>query len=388
MATFEQAKYCPNCKKNVSADKNDKCSICGGKIQRGVWSVRFRIQEYQGSKHKRLSGFQTKKEAQQGYIDFIANYHPFTELNKHQLIFDDALNEYLRTCNVNNKNSTIYEKERVFENFITPYFTGKDLFLITKADLFNWQANLCSLKNPFTKQPYSSKYVSKIRTTFYNFLSYCETLYNVQNHFKSIKRPKDKDMEKDIEFWEVETFNKFISTIDDILWRTLWYTFMYTGARFNEIRALSDADIKDNKITINKAITSKKSKQTSVLVESTKNYRKVKKNIPKILIDIIDEYKAWKKKEKISSTFLFGGDIPLAENTIRRKLEEQIKNAKVTPITPHGFRHSYVSLLIHLGVSTKVIAELIGDKEEQVLKTYGHLYSNAKDLAIDLIDNM
>lgn len=49
-------------------------------------------------------------------------------------------------------------------------------------------------------------------------------------------------------------------------------------------------------------------------------------------------------------------------------------------------RNSYVSELFHLGVSTKVIASLIGDTEEQVIKTYGHLYSDATDGAINLLN--
>ena len=102
----------------------------------------------------------------------------------------------------------------------------------------------------------------------------------------------------------------------------------------------------------------------------------------------IIEYKKWKQKNNISNKFLFGGDIPLSENTIRRQLRKDINNANVSSITPHGFRHSYVSLLIHLGINTKVIAELIGDREEQVIETYGHLYPQAKEDAINLLNSV
>ena len=94
----------------------------------------------------------------------------------------------------------------------------------------------------------------------------------------------------------------------------------------------------------------------------------------------------WRTENKITGNYLFGGDKPLSEGTIRRKLKEHTLQSQVKYINPHGFRHSYVSLLIHLGVSTKVIAELIGDTEMQVISTYGHLYSNAKDSAILLLN--
>lgn len=100
----------------------------------------------------------------------------------------------------------------------------------------------------------------------------------------------------------------------------------------------------------------------------------------------IEKYKAWKTENGLTKNFLFGGDKPLAENTIRRKLSRDIAKSGQPTISPHGFRHSYVSLLIHLGVPTKVIAELIGDREKQVIETYSHLYQNAKNDAISLID--
>lgn len=37
-----------------------------------------------------------------------------------------------------------------------------------------------------------------------------------------------------------------------------------------------------------------------------------------------------------------------------------------------------MSLCIHLGATVYVVADLIGDTVEQVLKTYGHLYEEDK----------
>lgn len=44
----------------------------------------------------------------------------------------------------------------------------------------------------------------------------------------------------------------------------------------------------------------------------------------------------------------------------------------------HDLRHSFVSMCIHLGASVYVVASLIGDTPEQILKTYGHLYESDK----------
>ena len=99
MASFEQTKYCPNCKKNVSATKDNRCTFCNGKIERGTWTVRFRLIQYDGEKQKRLSGFKTKKEANQAYVDYISTHtyeKPTTFLD-----FDKTLNLYLINCKTN-----------------------------------------------------------------------------------------------------------------------------------------------------------------------------------------------------------------------------------------------------------------------------------------------
>ena len=76
--------------------------------------------------------------------------------------------------------------------------------------------------------------------------------------------------------------------------------------------------------------------------------------------------------------FYFGGDNPLADNTVRRVFLEYTKKADLPQIRIHDLRHSFVSMLIHLGANFMVVADLIGDTVEQVTKTYGHLYQEDK----------
>jgi hypothetical protein len=43
-------------------------------------------------------------------------------------------------------------------------------------------------------------------------------------------------------------------------------------------------------------------------------------------------------------------------------------------------------MLIHLGANLMVVADLIGDTVEQVMKTYGHLYQEDKLNILSKID--
>ena len=47
-----------------------------------------------------------------------------------------------------------------------------------------------------------------------------------------------------------------------------------------------------------------------------------------------------------------------------------IKKANVKRITPHGFKSSHVSLLIHLGCDSRDVAERVGDTVQMIEKTY------------------
>ena len=53
------------------------------------------------------------------------------------------------------------------------------------------------------------------------------------------------------------------------------------------------------------------------------------------------------------------------------------------PIRIHDLRHSFVSMLLHKGANFMVVADLIGDTVDQVIKTYGHLYESDKKATID-----
>ena len=386
MASYQQLCYCKNCKKNVSLDDAGKCKTCGSSQIKKSWTVRFRVVDFNGEKQKRLTGFETKKKAESAYLEFMSTYIPCkVKTDSESMKFEHILDKYFLYCTTENAESTVYDKKNVFRLYITPYFKNKNVDKISKSDILDWQTLLWNATSTRTGQPFSWKYLANIRGLLLNFMNYCENIYDIHNPMRTIKLPKRKSAPKQINFWELDDYYTFINTVTDIQWKTMWAVFMFTGARFNEIRALQDSDIKGNIITINKAVASKKN-GADIKITPTKNYKVVVKQIPQELATQIDNYKQWKKEKGLSEQFLFGGTKPIAENTIRRQLIKDITNANMSYISPHGFRHSYVSMLIHLGISTKVIAELIGDREEQVIKTYGHLYSNAKNDAMELLD--
>lgn len=174
-----------------------------------------------------------------------------------------------------------------------------------------------------------------------------------------------------MQFWTRDQFDKFISNITDPTYHALFTFMFFTGRRKGELFALSPADVQPTAIKVNKSLTRKTLTNKTYDITSTKADKS--QTIP--ICDIVQrEIQIYKS----SGTFYFGGDKPLADNTVRRTFLEYTKKAGLPQIRIHDLRHSFVSMLIHLGANLMVVADLIGDTVEQVTKTYGHLYQEDK----------
>lgn len=124
-------------------------------------------------------------------------------------------------------------------------------------------------------------------------------------------------------------------------------------------------------IIFDKSLTRKTFNGESFEITSTKADKT--QEVP-ICRTVQDELKIYKG----DAPFFFGGEKPIADNTLRRVFRAYCAKAGVPPIRIHDLRHSFVSMLIHLGANLMVVADLIGDTVEQVTKTYGHLYESDK----------
>jgi integrase len=354
-----------------------------------VYDVVFRIYTFdKEEKQKRLCGFKSKALAKKGYLEFVNKYCEVLKepLRKKQKEFEksvfnlhiaDLFPVYISNISGQTKNSSIYEIKNTFNIYILPYFKNKTITELDKQTLYAWQDNLWGKINPKTKQPYSYLYLSKIRSCFSAFLTWCENRYDVRNCFANVKKPKKRVQKTDMLFWTKEEFLQFISVVDNLTYKTFFTTLFYTGRRKGEVLALYPSDIKANKITFNKNISRKTLNGEPFEVTSTKNEKKDATPICATLQSSLNEYRtAFPESNKF--TFFFGGNKPLAENTVTRYFNRYIEKANVKKIRIHDLRHSFVSMCIHLGASVYVVADLIGDTVEQVLQTYGHLYEEDK----------
>lgn len=343
-----------------------------------VYDIRFRVTTIDGTAIQiRRRGFKTKKLADIAYLDFVQKYCELVKNNptkkknpnKEKLFVGDLVRQYMSTLGNLNKFSSIYDKNNIYRIYVLSKYEHTPIDELTKEELSLWQDDLWNTINPKTGTYYSYKYLTNIRSFFNTFLQWAEDRYSIPNNLKYVKKPQRRQPKKKMQFWKREQFEQFIScVVDDPVYHALFTFMFFTGRRKGELYALSPDDVMGDKINFDKSLTRKTNSTATYDITSTKEEKAQIIPVCEVVQKEIKAYKAPKGK------FYFGGDKPLADNTVRRKFIEYTEKAELPQIRLHDLRHSFASMILHEKASFMTVAFLISDEVSQVIETYGHLY--------------
>ena len=348
-----------------------------------VYDVVFRIVTMEGDeKQKRLSGFKSKSDAKAAYTQFVTDNctlvknNPIKKKSTSESVLTvptvaELIPQYIISLQNQNKDSSIYDKQNLYALFVIPALGSLTVPELTIERLYQWQDELWTSRNPKTNEYYSYNYLKKARSYFSSFLGWCESRHGYTNNLSKVVLPKKRTAKTEMLFWQREEFEKFIAVVDDPMYHAFFTMLFYTGRRKGEILALTPADVKSDKIIFNKSLTQKTLNNAPYKITSTKSDKVYSTPICDTLAKELKQYVP-------NEPFYFGGVSPVPAETLRRKFDMYIKKAEVKRIRIHDLRHSFVSMIIHLGANFTVVADLIGDTVEQVTKTYGHMYEEDK----------
>lgn len=346
------------------------------KLRGKVYDIRFRVITLDGKEiQKKLSGFATKTLAKEGYLAFVEEYCTLVKNNplkkkspeKEKLLVGDLVRQYMATLGNQNKYSSIYDKNNIFRIYILPRYENTPIDNLTKEELSLWQDELWNTRNKKTGEYFSYKYLTNIRSFFNTFLTWVEERYQYTNNLKTVKKPQRRQPKKKMQFWTREQFAKFIVGVEDKTYHALFTFMFFTGRRKGELYALTPEDVQPTKINFDKSLSRKTLTEATFEITTTKEE---KSQIIPVCEIVQQEIKAYKPKGK----FYFGGDKPLADNTVRRAFLEYTQKAGLPQIRLHDLRHSFASMLLHEKASFMTVAFLLGDEVSQIIETYGHLY--------------
>ena len=305
--------------------------------------------------------------------------------------FDTAFLEWLEVKKMQVKPSTYYCIVHKTQKHILSFFSESFLNDIYVPQINEWYDNIWDNKNCIG-------YNNVIITYAKEIFSLARDNYGIDNKIlgkfqkKKDSSVKNKIKDSEINYWTPQQFLKFINVVNDDLDNLMYRFLYYTGLRLGEMIALTwdDIDFKRQTITINKSFTNKCEEETYVITSPKTNNSVRVVDIDNNLISLLRKH--YENESKIynfnNNVFVFGNFVHIAPTTFKRHIDKYITIAGVKRITPHGFRHSHVSLLINLGCDSREVAERIGDTVQIVEKTYYHMFPQKKKHTVEVLNNI
>ena len=329
--------------------------------------------------------FFTKKEAQESERLF------FLELDKYKSDNNMTFKElYLSFYD--------YQKDKVKSTTMNTYLDRMrymELLDNIKAKDFNiqhfemWRKKILSYK----LSNKTRNYIYKLLKTIMNFGTKWYSLNFNQVYNKMTNFTDPNEIKKEMSFWTHEEFTKFISVEDDLTYKTLFESLYFCGFRKGEARALTwnDIDFYNNTITINKGLSDNVNGEKYIIsspkTASSNRTLPIPKDLAIDLKKLHDFAKSFRNFK--NEWFVFGNELPLGDDAIRRRKGKNCDKAEVKKIRIHDFRHSCASLLINNGADITLVAKYLGhSKIDETLNTYSHMFKNKLHNIIGLIDNL
>ncbi len=351
---------------SVHKDKNNK------------WYVKY--------KNKTKRGFNKKFEAEQYEAKLKLSQSVIGDEIKLYTIIDD----YLELTEKRLTHGSYTKIKGVLNKTIKVYAKNKDISKINELDCRSFRENIQNLN-------YSTAHKNYILNCYKALFKHARIYYKVSNNptyvlesFKKTFDEKMKNKKKELNIWNENDFNKFISQITKNNYKHLFILLFYTGMRLGEALALNWNDFTNTTISINKSLTRKTNKGTYE-IKDTKTVSSIREiDLGYNLSEILKLYK--ESEEKIcafnNNWFMFGRVTPLPYTSIEREKENAIKKANIRRIRIHDFRHSHASNLIAKGVNIVAVSKRLGHSDiNMTLSIYTHLMKETEDKILNYIDS-
>lgn len=349
------------------------------------WIYRCYYTDVYGERKQTYSKlYPTKAEAKEAERKFLNDINNHT-INYNQISFSELYDNWWEVKKKELKISNAKNLKPSLDKNILEYFEPYKLEAIN-INVLKQYLRFMERKSLTTN--YKNVMVSYLKECLLYACIYYNFDPRIANYITKFRNdiPKESPKDSEINFWTKEEFIKFISCVDDGYYN-LVFTFLYrTGLRVGEFRALKWTDLDLDNETLN--ISKELARGLTIKPKTSNSIRIIDLDIH--LVKYLTEYK--KQQEKIygfsKDWYIFGGITSTSNNTLRRHLNKYIDIANVKHLTIHGFRHSHVSLLIHLGCDSRDVAERVGDTVHTIEHTYYHMFPKKKKEIVNRLNDM
>lgn len=346
-----------------------------------VYDVRFMADCGGVRKLVHLSGYSSRKAAETAYITWQAPQTDARQIPE----FEKAVNFYVESKKGCAAQNTAYNLGKVFDKHITPYFSGRSVASIVKADIVAWQSRLWA-ETTATGAYLANGTCKQVRADFAAFMAWASVLYGFDNPFTGVKAPYRREMKKAPALWSVADFERFAAVCGSEF-RPFFQILFYSGARVGEILALTAADFHRTEggayiISITKsAQAERKNFDITTPTKNSSSERQVE--LPAALTESIAQLLA-----DSDGLYLFGGCRPWGRGKVAAAFNAGIELAGVSKIRVHDLRHSHASILLSLGVPVAAVSRRLGHKNiTTTLNTYAHCLAESESALISCLNS-
>ena len=315
--------------------------------------------------------FDTKREAN----DYLLHMKQELESSE-RITFDSVFEEFKNYQENRVKRSTFIKYDSLYAH-LEPLH-NVEINKLTTQQFIAWKKGIEKLDTS-TKQ--RNKYFGLVKQLVNCASMFHNVSTNVPDRVGGFYDPNEE--QREMQFYTLDQFNKFISVIDDIEISSLYTTLYYEGMRLGEALALTwkDIDFKNSKIKISKTLTTKLQNEdtkytiTTPKSKSTNRIIPMTKEVSNALKSLKEHYLTFLFEDEL--VFVFGADSPIPESTINKKKTQACIKANLPVIRTHDFRHSCASYWINQGMPPIVLAHLLGHSNASItLRVYSHMYPN------------
>ena len=299
------------------------------------------------------------------------------------------------------KPRTISEYRIIIDSRLLPFFGDMQLRSITPLDVRKWLSSL-------DRKDGSDKSLSRnsagvwFRTLSAILGKAYEWELIDENPCKRVKSPSKPQSE--VKALQIEDFRKIVEMLPeyhDHRVRLFIQLMLSTGIREAEAAGLEwrDVDFKNFSLSINR--TSQYIPGQG-MVETTPKSKTSVRSIPisEDLVRELENYRIWQEEQIQKLDGLYEGATgertrlfttltgkPVYDSTLRSWLKKYLTWCEVPPVTVHGLRHTFASILIADGVDPRTTAAILGHSSPSlVMNVYANPQDEAKRKAITKIN--
>lgn len=341
------------------------------------WYANFYYTDWLGEKkHKCKRGFTTKREALEYERTFLDKGS-----KEPTILFSSLIENYLSEMETRLKPTTLSNKRFLIDSKLIPFFGTMRICDIDAITIRRWQNNLINYTDE-NGDKFSETYLRTINNQLSAVLNYAVKYYKLPSNPCKIAGTMGKSRADEMNIWTQEEFEYFIGFEKKTAYRLAFNLLFYSGIREGELLALTPADVlNEPAISISKNFAVLEGDEYFLTPKTEKGSRIV--SLPQSLHDELLRYIKGVYIEDHERIFYF------QKSGLTAEFKRATKNSGMQPIRVHDLRHSHASMLIHMKVDIKEIADRLGHESPQTTwETYAHLYPGQDQILAGKLDEM